>query len=275
MPVFRFMSSGSARTRLIAARWFALGLTAAVGIGCSTGTPPAPTSKPTGGVGGEGPSVTAPEPSAGREGGSRQNLAEIAKAMHTAVSASADGDSLPLAASQDKGGKPLLSWRVALLPHLKQDALYKQFKLDEPWDSEANKKLVEKMPAVYASPDLKAPPGQTHFKVFVGGGAMFEPPAAKPKLSKLSRVSNGFHRHILVAETGDPVPWTKPEDVTYDPAQPLPKLAVSGGGDSILVATVDATVGRLDLKKVSEKSIRGAITAMDPKNYAEDGWLEK
>ena len=35
-------------------------------------------------------------------------------------------------------GKPLLSWRVALLPFIEQEALYRQFKLDEPWDSLAN-----------------------------------------------------------------------------------------------------------------------------------------
>ena len=33
-----------------------------------------------------------------------------------------------------------------------QDQIYKQLKLDEPWDSDHNKKLVAKMPAVFASP---------------------------------------------------------------------------------------------------------------------------
>ena len=49
----------------------------------------------------------------------------------------------------DKDGKPLLSWRVLILPYVEQEDLYKQFHLDEPWDSEHNKKLIEKMPAVY------------------------------------------------------------------------------------------------------------------------------
>jgi hypothetical protein len=31
-----------------------------------------------------------------------------------------------------KDGKPLLSWRVALLPYLDQQALYEKFHLDEP-----------------------------------------------------------------------------------------------------------------------------------------------
>ncbi len=42
--------------------------------------------------------------------------------------------SMPPAAVCDKTGKPLLSWRVLILPYVEQDELYKEFKLDEPWD---------------------------------------------------------------------------------------------------------------------------------------------
>ena len=51
---------------------------------------------------------------------------------------------------RDKDGKPLLSWRVHILPYIEQENLYRQFKLDEPWDSEHNKKLVKSMPKVFA-----------------------------------------------------------------------------------------------------------------------------
>src|SRR4029077_19894239 len=33
----------------------------------------------------------------------------------------------------NKDGKALLSWRVQILPYIEEHALYKQFKLDEPW----------------------------------------------------------------------------------------------------------------------------------------------
>jgi hypothetical protein len=49
----------------------------------------------------------------------------------------------------DKAGKPLLSWRVELLPFLNEDNLYKQLKRDEPWDSPHNLRLLAKMPDVY------------------------------------------------------------------------------------------------------------------------------
>jgi hypothetical protein len=53
---------------------------------------------------------------------------------------------------RDADGKPLLSWRVLLLPYLEQEPLYRRFKLDEPWDSENNKPLLALMPEVLRSP---------------------------------------------------------------------------------------------------------------------------
>src|SRR5262245_56385584 len=81
---------------------------------------------------------------------------------------------LPAAAILGKDGKPLLSWRVAILPFIDQDELYKQFHLDEPWDSENNKKLLERMPAEYADPQIKCEPGRTVYQAVVGPGLAFE-----------------------------------------------------------------------------------------------------
>ncbi|HEY1375663.1 MAG TPA: DUF1559 domain-containing protein, partial [Gemmataceae bacterium] len=77
---------------------------------------------------------------------------------------------------------PLLSWRVAILPYLEEEALYKEFKLDEPWHSEHNKKLIPRMPKVYLSPTVLPPkePGRTYYQVFVGGGAPWERSTKQP-----------------------------------------------------------------------------------------------
>jgi hypothetical protein len=61
-----------------------------------------------------------------------------------------------------------LSWRVALLPALGEEDLYKQFKLNEPWDSEHNKQLIAKMPKVFASPGKDAGVGKTYLRSFAG-----------------------------------------------------------------------------------------------------------
>ena len=58
----------------------------------------------------------------------------------------------PPAYSTNQDGKPLLSWRVLILPYIGNDDLYREFHLDEPWDSVHNKTLLSKMPDVYKAP---------------------------------------------------------------------------------------------------------------------------
>ena len=45
--------------------------------------------------------------------------------------------SFPGRAIFDKQGKPLLSWRVSVLPYMDRGDLYHQFRLDEPWDGKS------------------------------------------------------------------------------------------------------------------------------------------
>jgi RNA polymerase sigma factor (sigma-70 family) len=80
---------------------------------------------------------------------------------------------LPPPAITDKNGKPLLSWRVAILPFIEQEALYKQFKLDEPWDSPHNKKLLARMPKVFGPVVKNHPRYSTFYQYVVGPEAVF------------------------------------------------------------------------------------------------------
>jgi hypothetical protein len=185
------------------------------------------------------------------------NLKQIALAMHNYH---ASAGHFPAHAIYSKDGKtPLLSWRVAILPYVGQDNLYKQFKLDEPWDSEHNKKLVAQMPAIYLSPT--APPaqelGRTHYQVFVGGGAVF---GAGPQGTPLAGITDGTSNTLMVVEAAEPVVWTKPDDLPYDPNKPLPKLGAKPGATYFLAFFGDGSVRpiRMDLK---EKTLRALITA--------------
>lgn len=97
---------------------------------------------------------------------SRLNLRKLALAMH--LYADANKSLMPPPALINKDGKTVLSWRVLLLPYLGERQLYEQFKLSEPWDSPHNKKLLSKMPAVYAPPGFKTrEPFSTFYQVFV------------------------------------------------------------------------------------------------------------
>ena len=89
--------------------------------------------------------------------------------------------SFPPAYTTGKDGKPLLSWRVHILPYMDQDALYKQFHLDEPWDSEHNKALVAQMPAAYKHPrSTVAGEGKTHYLTVRSEKSVFPAPRVLP-----------------------------------------------------------------------------------------------
>jgi RNA polymerase sigma factor (sigma-70 family) len=101
---------------------------------------------------------------------SLNNLKQIAIAMHNYQDTHG---CFPPAAIYGKNGKPLLSWRVLLLPYLEQDNLYRQFHLDEPWDSPHNKKLLETKVKAYHIPGHDDWT-KTYYQVFVGEDTVFE-----------------------------------------------------------------------------------------------------
>jgi hypothetical protein len=170
---------------------------------------------------------------------------------------------MPAAAAFGTAKKPLLSWRVAILPYIEEDKLFKEFKLDEPWDSKHNKKLLDKMPAIFA-PTIRGKPdkaGHTYYQVFTGPDTPFNiiTREGSPRLGpRLANFTDGTSNTILVVEAEKPVPWTKPEDIVYDPKKPLPKL----GGlfkDRLHVVMGDGAV-RVIGRKVKEAALRAIIT---------------
>jgi hypothetical protein len=158
---------------------------------------------------------------------SARNLKEIGLAFH----AFHDVNNAFPAAITDKNGKALLSWRVALLPFLDEQKLYRQFKLDEPWDSKHNKKLLEKIPKVFA-PTIQGKPAKpytTYYQVFTGPDAPFNPKAVRvgaPLMlgPRMANFTDGLTNTALVVEAGEAVPWTKPDDIKYDARKPRLKL---------------------------------------------------
>jgi hypothetical protein len=191
------------------------------------------------------------------------NFKQCMLAMHNYHSAY---DKLPIHGTGAKGGplkaneKPLLSWRVAILPYIEEDELYKQFKLDEPWDSENNKKLIEKMPKIYAPvvrPDGKpGKAGYTHVQMVIGPKAM---PAASIGFASFT---DGTSNTIGVVEAAEPVIWTKPDDVMF-PEKELPKgFRKKFGGQFpgfFIVGLWDGSV-RVVSDSVSDKTLGSALS---------------
>jgi hypothetical protein len=167
----------------------------------------------------------------------------------------AHGKKLPASAIRGKDGKPLLSWRVALLPMLGEVELYNKFKLDEPWDSPANRPLLDKMPAVYAPfGPLENPAGSTYFQVLFGPGTMFEGGTGHD----LASIPDGADATLLVVEAAEAVPWTSPVDLVYDPKGPLPRL---GGHfkDGSLALFAEGSVAFIK-DDIDEPTLRALIT---------------
>jgi hypothetical protein len=196
---------------------------------------------------------------------SMNNLRQLALALHDYHSVNKH---FPTAAIRDKNGKPLYSWRVAVLPYLDEEALYKQFRINEPWDSAHNKKLLAKMPKVFAVEGNKFQErGKTFYQAIVGKGAGFE---GDKGLRLFDDFPDGSTCTILLVEAAEAVPWTKPVDVAFVPDKPLPKF---GGllkhGFSAVFA--DGSVRFLS-KDIKEKTLRALITrnggeVIDPRDY--------
>ncbi len=140
---------------------------------------------------------------------------------------------LPAAATYDSEGTPLLSWRVAILPFIEQDNLYNEFHLDEPWDSPHNIALLPRMPKVYRSPDravaVQAEAHSTFYQGFVGPRTGF---GSVQGLKYPQDFPDGTSNTILVVEARSAVPWSKPEDIAYDPEGPLPLVGGIFTGES-------------------------------------------
>jgi hypothetical protein len=148
---------------------------------------------------------------------SGRNLKIIALAMHNYL---AVNGRLPPTAIRGQKGEPLLSWHVVLLPYLEEDPLYKEFHLEEPWDSPHNKRFAEKTPRCYTPFWVgHDPPGLTRYQVFVGPGTAFEHDGLT-----WADFPDGLDNTLLVVEAGEPVPWSKPTDLNYHPDQPVAAL---------------------------------------------------
>jgi prepilin-type processing-associated H-X9-DG protein len=182
------------------------------------------------------------------------NLKQMGLAMHNYHD---NHNEFPAHAIYDKDGKkPLLSWRVAILPYIDEQALYDMFKLDEPWDSAHNKKLIDKMPSIYEPVGAgKKGKGLTYYQVFTGPDTPFD---GAQKIT-LAGITDGTSQTLLAVEAKDAVTWTKPADLTLpkdkDKLPPVGGLFKSGMNALFFDGSV-----RFMPRDVSAESFRKIVT---------------
>jgi Protein of unknown function (DUF1559) len=188
---------------------------------------------------------------------SLNNLKQIGLAMHNYhdVNGHFPGDIL------GPGGKPLLSWRVQILPYIEQDNLYKSLDLTKAWDDPVNARVLDKMPDVFRVYDRDPKnKGTTYWQMptmaqLPAGPRSFHIPGHPLKIGD---ITDGTSNTLMVVEATDAVPWARPGDLTFDPTK-APKL-----GDPerkrALVVLGDGSVRNLKLAKMTDEQLRALMT---------------
>lgn len=163
----------------------------------------------------------------------------------------------PRADGSADGKSTGLSWRVHLLPYLEQADLYEQFHLDEPWDSEHNKSLIEKMPAIYSTPGVSEA-GKTSLHVFVGEQTPFH----GDKGTTLSEITDGGSNTILAVMAGPSAAefWTKPGGLEFEVQSP--RKSLGDVGDKFFAILADGAVVRLP-GDIDDKTLANLIQSSD------------
>lgn len=123
------------------------------------------------------------------------------------------GDSPPRAIFA-ADGTPLLSWRVVILPYLGELKLYEEFHLDEPWDSEHNRRLIDRIPRTYAVGTPRAAQGHTRFLAPSGKDTFWETEGGLTT----KQIADGIEMTICAVRVraDRSVIWTKPDDLSLD-----------------------------------------------------------
>lgn len=156
----------------------------------------------------------------------------------------------------DEDGKPLLSWRVKILPFMDYSDLYSKFKLDEPWDSLHNRPLIDQMPSFLKTEDSLSTQGKTIWSIpqgesFMGGVSTFD------------EVRDGTSNTIMIVGTTAKAAaiWTKPQD--WKPDTDNIKLGIFSESQSkIIFARTDGSVGSLT-RKTSDDTIKSLLMVND------------
>ncbi len=191
------------------------------------------------------------------------NEKQIVLALHNYNSA--HQNSFPPAYSTSPDGKPLLSWRVLILPYLEQGNLYKDFHLDEPWDSPHNRTLIARMPEVYRCPMESAEAareGKTRYVAPRGPNTFLRGAQG----ISIKEITDGTSNSIAFIDGGDDraVIWTKPDDWDVSPAATDPFRGIfeahrSRGRRGTTVSMADGSV-RFFTDRIKPEILRALLT---------------
>lgn len=155
---------------------------------------------------------------------------------------------------QTKRSKHPHSWRIDMLPWIGQEELWKLYRFEEPWDSDANKRLLGLMPEAFRHPMDRQDSSNTSYFAITGPETVFAGEAG----AKFIDIRDGLSNTILLVEAKRSVPWTKPEDISYAQDRPLEKMG--GWFDGLFVAGFADGHISVFTEPVDETTLRAMFT---------------
>jgi hypothetical protein len=101
---------------------------------------------------------------------------------------------------------------------------------------------------VFHSPYDDPKSADSGYYALVGPGTVFEGPEGV----KISDITDGTGNTLMIVETKRNIPWTKPEDISFDPEKPLPELGgfIEGGFNCALA---DGSARTLETNRVKDE----------------------
>ncbi|WP_437221832.1 CHAT domain-containing protein [Planctomicrobium sp. SH661] len=131
-------------------------------------------------------------------------------------------------------GKPLLSWRVAILPLIDQKELYEKFHLHEPWDSPHNRQLIPLLPRIYETSGRAPDDFTTRLQAVTGKGTVFGDSVS------ISQITDGTSNTLCLVESDTGVTWTRPDDFII-PASDISRHLWRRSNGTFSIGIVDGT----------------------------------
>lgn len=142
-----------------------------------------------------------------------------------------------------------LSWRVRILPYLDENALFEEIKKQEGFNSAANQKFAERMPAVLGS----------------GSNALSDLAhiALDRPVKGFQDITDGTSNTIMLLQYKPGQKWMDPKGLTVDEAVEV--FAGLGDGEILLAAYFDGSVRRLGKSDMTADEFRSALLPTDGK----------
>jgi prepilin-type processing-associated H-X9-DG protein len=195
----------------------------------------------------------------------QNNLKQIAIALHNYHDTY---KTFPAPYIADENGRPMHSWRTAILPFMEQSHIFNQYNFNEPWDGPQNSQLAAMYPQlpVYRCPDDTAAGFDSpSYMAIVAPGGVFE----DGKWNSIADITDGTSNTILVVEvSGATSHWMAPVDLDAEALNRMINSAQDGTGlasnhsQGVNVALADGSVVRLT-ETTDLETLRRLVTRSD------------